>query len=376
MMSVIGIALATAALVIVLSVFNGFGSLISRLYNSFQPALLVESVQAKSFLLANIAVDKLQQIEGVSYVQPVIEQSALLRYEKRQTIVKLKAVRPYYMQQSGLDTLIVQGVSLLQKGTTPLAVLGYGIAYNMQVQLRTAEQLQLFVPKKGVKGGVQLQNAFRRVPILPAGFFSVRQDFDEQYVFVPQSLLQAKDTKDYYATSLEIGLLPNADESKIQAQVQTIVGDIFSVKNRMQQQAVMQRVMQSEKLMIYFVLGFILLLAVFNIVGSISMLIVDKQVDMVTLKAMGAHKPLILSVFAWEGILISLAGAGIGMLLGAAVAYGQKRFGWISLGEGNFIVNAYPVRLIWTDFVWVGVMVLLMSSISVIYPLNQLAKKL
>ncbi len=376
MVSLLGVTFATAALIIVLSVFNGFGQLIHSLYNNFQPALLVQTKEGNRFLLQDASIPQLQATNGVSYVSPVIEESALLRYEKRQTIVHLKGVQDNYMQHSGIDSLMVQGYPFLQQNGANFAILGYGVAYKLQVQLNAqANVLQLFLPKKGFKGSSQLQNAFRRVQLMPSGFFSVRQDFDDSYVFVPQHLLQTTDSTKTFATSLELGITQEADKAEVQKKVQAILGTNFSVKNRLQQQAVMQKVMQSEKAMVFLVLGFILLLAIFNIIGSISMLIVDKKPDMTTLKALGAPKRLILSIFAWEGVLISLAGGVAGMLLGALIALGQQYFGWISLGEGNFVVDAYPVKLMWQDFIWVLLMLIAMSSLAIIYPLRQLARQ-
>ncbi len=375
MVSLLGVMFATAALIIVLSVFNGFGQLIHSLYSHFQPALLVQPIEGNRFLLQNFPTKTLQNIEGLSYITPIIEESALLRYEKRQTIVSLKGVEDNYMALSGMDSLMVQGYPFLQQHNNDFAILGYGVAYKLQVQLNAqANVLQLFLPKKGFKGSSNLQNAFRRLQLKPSGFFSVRQDFDDSYVFVPQHLLQATDSTKAFATAMELGIVKGADKDKVQAQVEAMLGSHFSVKNRLQQQAVMQKVMQSEKAMVFLVLGFILLLAIFNIIGSISMLIVDKKPDMATLKALGASKPLILSIFAWEGVLISLAGGVVGMLLGAAIAFGQQHFGWISLGEGNFIVEAYPVKLMWQDFISVLLMLIIMSSLAIIYPLRQLAK--
>lgn len=377
MVSVAGVMFATAALIIVLSVFNGFEQLIHSLYNSFQPALLVQPAQGRQLPLSAVPWDSLRALQGISYVEPVIEEGALLRYEKRQAIIKVKGVSNSYMQHSGIDTLMVQGYPLVQRGGSPFAVLGYGVAYKLQVQLnRTDEPLQLFLPKKGDDVGVQMQDAFRRVPLLATGFFSVRQDYDDSYVFVPLTILQAADTAAQYATSLELGLRFGASQSELQQAVERLLGKAYIVKNRLQQQAVMQKVMQSEKAMVFLVLGFILLLAVFNIIGSISMLIVDKTSDMATLSALGASKRLQLSVFAWEGVLISIAGGLLGLLLGAAIAYGQQHFGWIHLGEGNFIVDAYPVKLMWQDFVKVLAMLCVMSALAIIYPIRQLSRKL
>jgi lipoprotein-releasing system permease protein len=212
----------------------------------------------------------------------------------------------------------------------------------------------------------------------PAGYFSVRQDYDEKYAFVSYDFLSDVLRQKNKAFSIELGLGNEVDYSIVQSEIKEILGADFKVKNRLEQQSVLLQVMQSEKLMVYLILGFILLIATFNIIGSITMLIVDKNSDMETLKALGASRKLILRIFAIEGMMISLAGGLLGLIIGGVVSFVQQEFGVIALGDGGagFVVDAYPVKIIFTDFIGVLFMVLLMSSLSVVYPLRQLAKQL
>lgn len=377
--SVLGVMLTTAALIIVLSVFNGFEKLVISLFNNFNPELLIEPAKGKTIKLDAFPSDDIKSIKGVKYFSPVLEENALLKYKDRQTIVQLKGVDSSYIEMSNMDSLMVQGHFMLEEGREHFVVLGYGVAYHLQSRLSDFyTPIQVFLPDKTKNVGARLDDAFRSTSLFPAGFFSVRQDYDEKYAFVSfQFLSEILKTKNQ-ATSIELGFHKGAGSQAIQEEIKEILGPDFKVKNRLEQQSVLLQVMQSEKIMVYLILGFILLIATFNIIGSITMLIVDKKPDMETLKALGASRKLILRIFAWEGMLISLAGGMVGLLLGGLVAWIQQEFGLISLGEGGtgFVVDSYPVVIIFSDFIGVLSLVLLMSSLSVIYPIRQLAMQL
>lgn len=371
--------LTTAALIIVLSVFNGFEKLVISLFNSFNPELVIEPSSGKSILMDDFPSEKVQELHGVKYFCPIIEENALLKYKDRQAIVVLKGVDSTFAAMSQMDTLMVQGHFVLEENRNNYLVLGYGVAYRLQARLSDFySSIQVFVPDKSKKASTKLEDSFKTLQLHPSGYFSVRQDYDEHYVFVSYSLLQNILGQNNISTSIELGLYAEADYQEVQKEIQELLGVGFVVRNRLQQQAVLLQVMQSEKAMVYLILGFILLIATFNIIGSISMLIVDKRFDMETLTAIGASKNLILRIFAMEGMMISLAGGLIGLMVGGLIVLLQQQFGIISLGDGGvgFVVDSYPVQIILSDFFIVLFMVLVMSAISVIYPLRQLAKNL
>jgi len=377
--SVIGVMLTTAALIIVLSVFNGFESLVISLFNSFNPELIIKPKQGKTFHLDNFPSSEIKNIKGVKYFCPVIEENALVKYKNHQAIVKIKAVDTSFAKMSQMDTLMAQGHFVLEDGRQNYMVLGYGVAYKIQSRLSDFyTPIEIYLPDKNKSSGNKIEDSFIKASIYPSGYFSIRQDFDESYVFVPFRLLHELLNQGDLISSIELGLKKNADRKMVQRQIERLTGAKFIVKNRLEQQALLLKVMQSEKAIVYLILGFILLIATFNIIGSISMLIVDKRKDMDTLKALGAGKRLILGIFAWEGMMISLAGGFIGLFLGGAIAYLQQEFGLISLGDGGtgFVVSAYPVQILLSDFAKVLFMVLFMSALSVIYPLRQLARQL
>lgn len=371
--------LTTAALIIVLSVFNGFEKLVISLFNSFNPELVIEPSAGKTIYMDDFPMDRLQRIEGIEYACPVIEENALLKYKDRQAIVKLKGVDSTFAIMSQMDTLMVQGQFKLQENRTDYLVLGYGVAYRLQSRLSDFySSIQIYVPDKSKKASSKLEDSFKTLSLFPSGYFSVRQDYDEHYAFISFKALQNILGQKNRCSAIELSVEQGYDYKEIQLEIKKLLGEGFVVKNRLEQQSVLLQVMQSEKAMVYLILGFILLIATFNIIGSISMLIVDKKPDMETLRSMGASKKLILRIFAMEGMMISLAGGIIGLFLGGSIAFIQQQFGVISLGQGGtgFVVDAYPVQIIFSDFLKVLFMVLAMSAISVLYPLRQLSRNL
>lgn len=371
--------LTTAALIIVLSVFNGFEKLVISLFNSFNPELVIEPSFGKTIYMEDFPMEELQKIKGVKYICPILEENALLKYKDHQAIVKLKGVDSTFAIMSQMDTLMVQGHFKLEEKRSNYLVLGYGVAYRLQSRLSDFySSIQVFVPDKSKKASAKLEDSFKTLNLFPSGYFSVRQDYDEHYAFVSYQLLQDILGQKNVSTSIELSVEEGFDYNDIQKTIKNLLGDGFVVKNRLEQQSILLQVMQSEKAMVYLILGFILLIATFNIIGSISMLIVDKKPDMETLRAIGASKKLILRIFAMEGMMISLAGGLIGLLIGGIIALLQQQFGIISLGQGGtgFVVDAYPVQIVFSDFFKVLFMVLAMSAISVIYPLRQLSRNL
>ena len=371
--------LTTAALIIVLSVFNGFEKLVISLFNSFNPEFVIQPSKGKTFHLNSPAFNELQNHESITYFCPIIEENGLIKYKDRQAIVKLKGVDSSFVKMSQMDTLMAQGHFVLQEERQNYIVLGYGVAYKIQSRLSDfLTPIQIFLPDKTKAAGAKLEDSFTQVNLFPSGYFSVRQDFDESYAFVPFDVLQDALGQKDLITSIELGVKAGTDKEEVQEYISELLGSGFIIKNRLEQQSVLLKIMQSEKAIVYLILGFILLIATFNIIGSISMLIVDKRKDMDTLRAMGAGKKLIIRVFAWEGMMISFAGGFSGLFIGGFISFLQQEYGFISLGDGGvgFVVDAYPVQLIFADFLKVLAMVIIMSALSVIYPLRQLAKQI
>lgn len=378
LISVIGQAVGTAALIIVLSVFNGFESVIKTLYNTFDPDLVITPQKGKTIDYTQFPVNDLQGIKGVKGVAGVVEEDALFKYRDKQYIARVKGVPEDYSKISLVDSMTREGSFTLQEGAANFAVVGAGVAWFLDINLNDYRSLlSVYLPKRGNASSFRFENAFNNEVIHPAGVFSVQQDFDEKYVFVP--LRFARRLLDYTeeVTSVEVFLKKGTDVDQIQTKVEKDLGNGFVVKNRFQQNEALYKVLKSEKLIIFLILLFILILASFNMIGSLSILIVEKLKDIAILKSMGADKPLIRKIFTAEGVLISLAGSLSGLLIGLIVLLLQKYFGLVTLGseQGDFIINAYPVKLLLTDFIYVFLTVISIGFLATWYPVRFFTRK-
>ncbi len=377
--SMVGVALGTAALIIVLSVFNGFESVVVSLFSVFDPDVRITVVEGKSFHNHQIDADKIRAIPGIIKYTEVVEENALLYYKKQQFLATIKGVDSLYQVNSPInDSLLVTGKMILQDDSLDFAIPGYGIAYFLNLDMNAPDNLiSVYIPKrKGNISGLP-QESFRSELIRPIAIFSVQQDFDDKYMLVP--LRFARRMLDYTdeVTSIEIRLAKGADVPVIQEKINSIVGSKFRTQNRFQQQEVLYKIMKSEKWAVFLILTFILIVASFNVIGSLTMLILDKKKDIGILRSLGARDTLIKQIFFFEGLLISLLGAFSGLLLGLLVCVLQQHFGLIKLqGGGSFIINAYPVKLIATDFLYVFITITLIGTAAAWLPVKRMAVKL
>jgi lipoprotein-releasing system permease protein len=376
--SVVGVTVGTMALVIVLSVFNGFESLIVSLFNSFNPALSISVKEGKTFHFDDFPADSIKNIPGVFVMTQVIEENALLKYRNKQFIATIKGVSPEFEAMSGLDTMLIDGNFALKTQNQSHIILGAGVAYYLHASLSDpTNPITVFVPRREGNIGMSLEKAFNSRSIFPSAIFSIQQDFDVKYAVVPIDFARELLDYDDEVTAIELGLSAGADNAKIQKQIKNILGEKYEVKNRFEQQVLLYKIMKSEKWAIFFILTFILIIATFNVIGSLTMLILDKKKDIAILHSMGAGKQLIKRIFLIEGIMISIGGAATGLLLGGLISWLQQKFGFIGLGNGTgtFVVDAYPVKIIFSDFVLVFITVISIGLIAAWYPVNQLSKK-
>ncbi len=377
--SVVGITVGTMALIIVLSVFNGFESLVISLFNTFNPDLEITIEKGKTFQINDIPEDSIREIPGVLSFVEVVEENALIKSEEKQHIVTLKGVSSEYEKANRLDSMIIDGEFLLKKGKHDFAVLGAGVAYYLDVHIHDyMDPLVIYVPDRfTTPTGMNFESAFNRKMIFPSGVFSVQQDFDTKYVLVPLDFARGLLDYESEVTSVEIGLTENADLKQVQATLENMLGPDYKIKNRFQQQELLYKIMKSEKWVTFSILAFILLIATFNVVGSLSMLILDKKKDIAVLYSMGANNKQVRQIFLFEGLLIVLLGGFAGLILGALVSYLQQTFGIIRLGAaaGSFVVEYYPVEMQITDFISVFVTVLLIGFLAAWYPVKQITRK-
>lgn len=368
--SVAGFAVGSFALVVVLSVFNGFEKLVVSLYNSFDPEIQITPAQGKVFNPADAKYPQLKQINGVLHITEVLEEKAAVKYDDKHTVATIKGVGDGYEKYTSLDTMMVEGEFILNENGTPHAVLGYGIARNLSVFIGSQfVQLGILTPKRGDTDGIDPESALTKKYITPSGVFSVEETINNQYILVPLSF--ARELLEYTTeiSSYEIQLEPGADMKKVQRDIQQLLGDKFVVKNRYQLQAVLYRVFNTERWATYFILTFILLVAAFNVIGSLTMLVIDKKKDISILKSMGAADAQIRSIFFKEGLLIALIGAVSGIVLGLLVCWLQQTFGLVKLGgTGTFVVTDYPVVIKVADIVLVFFTTLFLGAITSLYP--------
>lgn len=374
--SVAGVTIGTMALIIVLSVFNGLESLVRSIFNTFDPDLKITPVAGKTFIPDSIELSLLSNVNGVACYSLCVEENALLRYGEKQYVATIKGVDENYAQVTGIDSSMWDGGFILrsEKGR-PYAIPGIGIANYLGMRVNFITPLNIYVPKR--TGGTDLnpEEAFIRNYILLSGIYQVEQEYDSKYVFIPIDF--ARELLEYKSevTSLEIKFENNAKESAVQKDVERLFGKDFLVRNKYEQQEIFYKVMRSERLAIFFILTLILIIASFSIIGSLTMLIIEKERDIEILRSLGADNTLIRKIFIFEGWLISIIGAFAGILLGFTVCWIQQKFGIVRLQSESLIVNAYPVVMKIKDFIIVPGTVLVIGFWAAWYPVRFLTKK-
>jgi len=366
----------TMALVIVLSVFNGFEKVVISMFNVFDPDLRITVSEGKTFRSGDLNPAIRIMPEVIRYTE-VLEENALLRYKEKQYLATVKGVSPGFTERNPLDTLLIEGDLVLQVDSFDFALPGFGIAYYLDIHVDDPEGLiTMYVPDRKKRMNILSESTLRSESIRPSGIFSVQQDFDNKYVFVP--LRFARTLLDYSdeVTAAEIMLKDGANRNAIQEKISDLAGTGFQVKNRLQQQEILYKTMKSEKWAVFLILTFILIIATFNVIGSITMLILDKRKDIDTFGSMGATASLIRRIFFTEGVLITLSGAVAGLILGWLICWLQLKFELIKLhGGGSFIMQAYPVEMKWVDFVMVFLTVMFIGSVASWLSVLKLRKK-
>jgi lipoprotein-releasing system permease protein len=370
--SVIGMMVGTMALLLVLSVFNGFEDLVTSLYNSFNPDLKVEARIGKTFEVDSTTIYKLEHLPGIKAVSEVLEENALLRYNDKDMVGRLKGVDDKFIDVSGIDSTIVGGKYMLTDADSlNYAVVGLGIQAMLGVNIANQfSRLEIYMPRRqGKVSTTSPENAFKQQIIYPIGVYAIQQDFDAKYTIVPlQFMRNLLDYDTPQVSALEIALLPNANMATVQTAVEQLLGKDFKVADRYQQDEFLYKVMRTEKWAVYLILTFILIIAAFNIVGSLSMLVIEKKHDLGILRAMGANSQFIRRVFMLEGILLGGVGGFMGMLLAFVICLAQQHFKLLRLAGDTFLIDAYPVSMRWFDFLMVGITVIIIALLAAYFP--------
>ena len=370
--STIGVAIGTMALVVVLSVFNGFEQLIANMFSAFDPDFRITAVEGKSFEIDKDPWQTIRKMPDVAVFTEVVEENALLRFRDRQMAATVKGVGENYRQLTDIDSIMYDGKFELFDGAFERAVVGIGLAGSLSLGAHFIDPLYIYAPKRTSRiNMLRPESSFNQAATFTSGIFAVQQvQYDNQYVLV--SLDLARELFEYEAhvvSCIELKINDKADAAKLQKQLQAIVGSDFVVKNRYEQQESFFKIMQVEKWITFLILSFILLIASFNIIGSLSMLIIDKQADIKTLRSLGASTSQIKSIFLLEGWMISALGALFGILLGTVISLVQQHFGVLRMGSG-YVVDAYPVVLVPSDILYVFITVVVMGFLAAYYPVR------
>jgi len=374
--SVAGVATGTMALIIILSVFNGLEKLVTTIFNTFDPDFRITAAEGKTFAADPAKLKLLSNINGVSCYSLTIEENALLKYEEKQFIATIKGVDENYARVSNIDSSMWEGKFMLRSDNgRAWAVPGIGIAQYLGIRISFVNPILIYVPRRNADTDTNPDKAFNRDFIFPSGIFQVEQSYDSKYIYIPLDFARDLIEKPGLSSAIEIKLAGGVNADAVQKEIVKLYGSSFVVQNRFQQQELFYKVMQSERLAIFFILTLILIIASFNIIGSLTMLIIEKERDIEILKSLGADNNLIRKIFIIEGWMISIIGAAAGILLGFIVCWLQQRYGFIKLNSDSLIMNSYPIVLKLKDFIIVPATVLLIGYWAAWYPVRYLTKK-
>ena len=374
--SAAAVGVVTAAMVCVLSVMNGFGVMVEQLFSQFDPDIRIEAVSGKSFHDQGERFDALRQLSEVAMVSQSIEETALLQFEDKQMPVRLYGVDSVFPTLTHIENIITEGHYEVYDGAFDRAVLGQGLAWQMGIGARFISPLQLYAPKRNAKVNMlRPDQSFNDEVCFIAGTFAVQQvKYDNEVMLVDIDLTRRLlDYGNYEVSALLVKVAPHTSVKQAKKAIQSLLGEGFAVLDRYEQQADFFRILRVEKLLTTLLLVFILLIASFNIIGSLSMLIIDKQTDIQTLSHLGANKKMIQRIFLFEGWLISALGAMVGLAIGLIVCLAQEHLGILKLGNGTeYVVSAYPVAVQTTDVLIVAAVVLVLGFLAAWIPARRL----
>ncbi len=373
--SMVGVAFATAALIIVLSVFNGLEQLLRSLNTAFDPELKIEAVKGKSFEITPALKKKIESVKGVRIVTDVIEDYAYLRYRDADMVVTIKGLSNNFVDHHRLDDHISEGRLRLHENGINYAVVGSGVQYLLSIAIETnIYPLQVYYIKNLKSGTLDISKLYARRDIQPGAVFKVEKNIDESYVLLPLDFVQ--DLMDYgnKRTSLEIKTEKGASATEVQKQLKSLLGNTFSVLTNEEQHKDLYKLLKMEKLFVFISLTLLVIIASINIFFSLMMLAIDKKKDMAILSAVGAEGSLIRRIFITEGALVAFWGALAGLALGGTICWLQDTFGLVGMGMDNAIVNAYPVKLKAIDFMITACAMVAITFAISFYPARLAAK--
>ena len=361
--SVVAIAFATAALLVLWSAFNGFEDLVKSLYTTFYTDVKVSAVSGKTIILTPAQIQAVAKVDGVKGISLSAEEKALLQNEDYTTPVELKGVDTNYIHVTTLGRSIVRGKYFLGDAEKPGAVMGVGIENAVAILSdRAIGGLNIYLPKKGAVNLSDPLSAFNEGKIMPFGAFAVQEEFDNKYVITNIDFVKAYmgfAANEY--SSVEVAVLRQGEEEVVKRRIKELLGNGYMVQTRYEQNSSLYTVMKFEKIAIFAIFILVLIVASFNMIGALSMLVLEKQKDIQILQSMGADKRLIQKIFLSEGILLAIIGAGIGILMAALICVLQLQFKIVPLEGVSFIIDYYPVKMVFSDFIIVIITVFVIA---------------
>ena len=375
--SILVVAVSTAALIIVLSSINGFGKLIDQQISTYAPDLKIEIKKGKTFSANDPKIEKIRQKEGISYFAEILEDNILLKNKEKQLICTVKGVPYDYGNAFGLDTVIIFGLYKTHGNSVNFAVLGAGVSYNLGISTESGESVSLWIPNRKNIQILNPEQSFNILNLIPAGVISIDTEFDSKYILSSlETIRKFTDRDSLTVSSLEIKVENSSDIQSLKKDIQNILGNDYYVKDIYDQFDV-YKIMKSERLAAFIIMLFIILIASFSIIGSVTMLIIEKQKDIFTLLSIGSDLPAIKKIFFTEGLLITMIGGIIGIILGGLLSFAQQYFGFVTFpSDGYYIVDAYPVDVKIIDFVITFISVTFIGSIISLYPASRIESKL
>lgn len=366
--SILGVTVGTLALVVILSAFNGLENLVISLFNSFDPDIKISIREGKTFNANSFPKEDIKNLSSVAYYTEVLEEQGLVKYREQQYIATVKGVSDDFIKMSGLDTMMTEGRLVFEEYERKYAIVGQGIAYSLSLTVSDHfNPMTIYMAKRGNKISLNPKDAFSTKKIQAGGIFSIQKDFDTKYILTPLSFVRELLNYKTEVSAVEIKLKDDVDVDQAKAQLKELVGDQYEVKDRYEQHDLLYKIMKSEKWAVYLILTFILIIAAFNSIASLTMLILDKKKDIGILWSMGCDIKLIRKIFLLEGVLISLIGNVAGMGLGAGICYIQIKYKLIEF-QGNFVANSIPVAMELQDFIYVFLTVSAIGLVTAVLP--------
>jgi lipoprotein-releasing system permease protein len=367
--SVIGVATGTAALIILLSAFNGLEAWVVDLYNTFDPDIKIEAKSGRFFKKDAALVKKLNSIDAIDAFSFVLEENGLITFGDARCVATLKGVDSAFFSVSTVEKALVEGDASLFGRQTSAAVFGSGVAYSLGIGTRSFETpIEAYVPRRGASYSLNPSEAFSSGVLAPRGIFQIQPEIDLKYVLIPYEFASDLFDRSGMATSIELKLKARSDFAAIKPTIEAALGNDFLVKDRFEQHALLYKIINSEKWAVYLILTFILIIAVFNVTGCLTMLLVDKSNDIRTLRSLGSTSTLIRRIFFTEGLLIGISGLMLGIIIGSVVVYLQFRFGLVEIQKSQ----AYPVDFQFTDLGLIAVTVFIISTMASWIPVRRM----